>query len=82
MKKMTCKDLGGPITCDKQFKGNTFEEIAEQSKKHGIEMFNKKDFVHLEAMKKMKELIANPEEMNKWLALKNEEFDNLPDEAE
>ena len=30
MKTMTCKQLGG--ACDKEFHGNTFEEMAEQSK--------------------------------------------------
>ncbi len=32
MKTMTCKQLAG--ACDKQFKANTFKEIAEMSKKH------------------------------------------------
>ena len=31
MKTMTCRQLGG--ACDKEFRANTFEEIAEQSKK-------------------------------------------------
>lgn len=36
MKTMTCKQLGG--ACDKEFSANTFEEIAELSKQHGMEM--------------------------------------------
>ena len=40
MKKMTCKQLGG--ACDLEFQANTFDEIAELSKKHGKEMFEKK----------------------------------------
>jgi hypothetical protein len=34
MKTMNCRQLGG--ACDKEFHANTFEEIAELSKAHGI----------------------------------------------
>lgn len=34
MKTMTCKQLGG--ACDKEFHTETFEEMAELSKKHGM----------------------------------------------
>ena len=37
MKTMTCNQLGG--ACDKEFQANTFEEISEMSKNHGMEMF-------------------------------------------
>ncbi|MFS4468741.1 hypothetical protein [Maribacter sp. 2210JD10-5] len=40
MKTMTCKQLGG--ACDQEFRAYTFEEIAELSKNHGMEMFPKK----------------------------------------
>ena len=40
MKTMSCKELGG--ACGKVFHANTFEEIAEMSKQHGMEMFQKK----------------------------------------
>ena len=40
MKTMNCKQLGG--ACDKEFHANFFEEIAEVSKQHGMEMFQKK----------------------------------------
>lgn len=36
MKTMNCKQLGG--ACEKEFQADSFEEIAEMSKKHGIEM--------------------------------------------
>lgn len=39
MKTMTCKQLGG--ACDIAFNANTFEEMADMSKKHGMEMFQK-----------------------------------------
>lgn len=40
MKTMTCRQFGG--ACDKEFRANTFEEVAELSKKPGTEMFQAK----------------------------------------
>ena len=77
MKKMTCKQLGG--ACDKEFRSNTFEEIAEMSKKHGAEMFQKGDESHLKAMDEMQELMKSPEAMNEWFVNKRKEFDDLPE---
>jgi len=48
MKTMTCKQLGG--ACDHEFHANTFGEMAELSKKHGMEMFQIGDGEHLKAM--------------------------------
>ena len=39
--------------CEKELRANTFEEIAEMSKQHGMEMFQKKDEAHLKAMSEM-----------------------------
>ena len=44
---MTCNQLGG--ACNKEFQAETFEEIAEMSKQHGMEMFQSNDEAHLEA---------------------------------
>lgn len=76
MKTMTCKKLGG--ACDKEFHANTFEEIAEMSKNHGVEMFQNGDKLHLEAMDRMQELMKSPETMNEWFENKRKEFDLLP----
>lgn len=73
---MTCKQLGG--ACEMEFRAETFQEMAEQSKQHGMEMFQKSDGPHLEAMAKMQELMQSPEDMNKWMAEKQQEFDQLP----
>ena len=78
MKTMTCKQLGG--ACDKKFRANSFEEIAELSKKHGMEMFQQKDEAHLTAMKKMQELMQKPKAMAEWFENKKKEFDALPEE--
>ena len=76
MKTMTCNQLGG--ACDQKFSANTFEEIAEMSKKHGMDMFQKKDFKHLKAMKKMQQLMQDPVAMKKWFDDKRKEFESLP----
>lgn len=76
MKTMTCQQLGG--ACNLEFHGNTFEEIAEQSKKHGMEMFQKQDPDHLVAMSKMQQLMQSPDDMEKWMMDKRKEFDTLP----
>ena len=76
MKMMTCRQLGG--ACDIAFHANSFEEIAEQSKKHGMEMFQKGDKPHLEAMNKMMELMKDPEAMKLWFEGKRREFEALP----
>jgi len=75
MKKMTCKQLGG--ACNLEFHANTFEEMAEKSKTHSMEMFQKGDKPHLEAMQEMQELMKKPEDMNNWFANKRKEFEAL-----
>ena len=76
MKTMTCKQLGG--ACDKEFRANTFEEIAGMSKKHGMEMFQIGDEAHLKAMAEMQKLMQSPEAMKEWFENKRKEFDALP----
>jgi len=77
MKTMTCNQLGG--ACDKEFQANSFDEIAELSKQHGMEMFQKSDEAHLKAMESMRELMQKPQAMKKWFDGKRKEFDALPD---
>lgn len=76
MKTMTCKQLGG--ACDKQFHANSFEEIAELSKKHGMEMMQKGDEKHIAAMNQMRQVMATPDAMREWFDNKRREFDALP----
>lgn len=77
MKTMNCKQLGG--ACEKEFHANTFEEIAEMSKQHGMEMFQEKDEAHLKAMNDMRELMKSPEAMSEWFERKRKQFKALPD---
>ena len=78
MKTMTCEQLGG--ACAQEFRANTFEEISEMSKRHGMEMFKNNDQAHLKAMHKMKELMVSSDSnaMNNWMDCKRKEFDALP----
>ncbi len=78
MKTMTCKQLGG--ACDKEFHANTFEEMAELSRKHGTKMFQNGDDAHLKAMEAMQGLMQNPEAMREWFASKQQEFEALPED--
>lgn len=75
MKSMTCKQLGG--ACEKVFQAETFEEIAEMSKKHGMEMFQQGDPAHLKAMEEMRELMKEPTAMQAWFEGKRKEFEAL-----
>ena len=78
MKTMTCKQLGG--ACDKKFQANTFEDIAELSKLHGMEMFQIQDAAHLDAMGKIQALMQQPQAMQNWFQSKKDEFDALPED--
>ncbi len=78
MKTMNCKQLGG--ACEKEFRAKTFNEIAEMSKKHGMEMYQKGDEEHLKAMAKMQELMKSPSAMTEWFEKKRKEFEALPDD--
>lgn len=74
---MTCKQLGG--ACEQEFHANSFDDIAEQSKRHGMDMFQQSDAAHHDAMNAMRELMQKPEAMTEWFESKKKEFDELPD---
>lgn len=78
MKTMTCKQMGG--ACDETFTAETFEEMAELSKAHGMEMFQKQDAAHLAIMNEMKELMAKPGAIEEYMANKRREFDEAPED--
>ena len=78
MKTMSCKQLGG--ACEEEFQAGTFEEIAEMSKQHGMEMFQKNDKAHLKAMEEIQALMKKPEAMKEWFENKRKEFEALPED--
>ena len=79
MKTMTCKDLAG--ACDVEFHAGTFDEMAEMSKKHVMEMVEQGDQAHIEAMEKMMELMmelmSDSEAMKEWFEAVQKKFDSL-----
>ena len=78
MKTMTCAQLGG--ACDKEFQAGTFEEMAQLSQQHGMEMHQQQDAPHLEAMQKMQALMQDQAKMQEWFESKQAEFDALPED--
>ena len=44
MKKLTCRDFGGP--CDAEITGNTFEEMGKSSYTHVMERIDSGDEAH------------------------------------
>lgn len=79
MKTMTCNQLGG--ACDTAFRAATFEEMAEQSRAHGMEMAQRGDAAHLEAMECMRASMSDPAAMKEWMEQKRKEFDALPEDG-
>ena len=78
MKTMSCKQLGG--ACDETFSAETFEEMAELSKAHGMQMFQQQDEAHLKVMAEMKALMEKPGAMEEWFAARRKEFDELAED--
>ena len=74
MKKLTCRDLGGP--CDAEFTGESFEEIGKKSREHVIEQMQKGDEAHLAAANKMRS--ATPEQQKVMMADFKKKFDEAP----
>ena len=79
MKTMTCNQFGG--ACDHKLTAETFEEMAELSKNHGMEMFQKGDKPHLEAMKKMQTLNTGQDAMMKWMEEKKALYNATPEDG-
>lgn len=78
MKTMTCKQLGG--ACQEKLSANTFDEIAELSKNHCMQMFQSEDAAHLSAMAAMQALMKEEGAMQAWFENKRKEFNALPDD--
>tara|TARA_Y100000310_G_scaffold328863_1_gene397688 strand:- start:182 stop:433 length:252 start_codon:yes stop_codon:yes gene_type:complete len=58
----------------------TFEEITELSKKHGIEMFQQSDEAHLKVISEMEELMNDSKAMKEWMENKRKKFDELSED--
>jgi hypothetical protein len=58
----------------------TFEEITELSKKHGMEMFQQSDEAHLKVISEMEELMNDSKAMKEWMENKRKKFDELSED--
>jgi len=74
MKKLTCKDLGGP--CDEEITGNSFGEIGSKCRTHVMERIKNGDEAHRVAADKMKK--ASPEEQKGMMAMYEMRFNEAP----
>jgi hypothetical protein len=78
MKTMTCKQLYGP--CDAPIRGETAEEMMENSKKHTMEMAAKGDEEHIKVMETMKEKMTDPEAVKQWMEKFQNDFAAAPED--
>ena len=74
MKKLTCRDLGGP--CDVELTGDSFQEIGKKSYDHVMEQINKGDEHHKAAAANMKN--ASPEEQGSMMAEYEKRYNKAP----
>jgi predicted small metal-binding protein len=74
MKRLTCRDLGGP--CDAEFAADSFEEIGKKSHQHVMEQMQKGDEAHLSAANSMR--TAAPEQQKAMMAEFKRKFDAAP----
>ena len=74
MKKLTCRDLGGP--CNMELTGDSFQEIGKKSYEHVMEQINNGDEPHKAAAGKMKN--ASPEEQKSMMAEYETRFNEAP----
>jgi len=78
MKTMTCKQLGG--ACDTKFTAETFDEMAELSRAHGMKMFSEGEKAHVTVIEEMITLMNDPGGMQKWVENKKALFAAAPED--
>ena len=74
MKKLTCRDLGGP--CDAEITGNSFEEVGKKSHDHVMEQISHGDDAHRAAAEKLRN--APSEEQKAMMASSKRSTRKLP----
>jgi hypothetical protein len=78
MKKLNCRELGGPSLCDEEITGDSFEEIGSNCKTHVMEKISNGDKEHMEAASKMKN--ATPEEQNTMMGEYKKKYEEASEE--
>ena len=74
MKKLTCRDLGGP--CDVELTGDSFREVGKKSYDHVMEQIKSGDGAHKAAAARMRN--ASPREQQSMLAEYEERYNEAP----
>ena len=74
MKKLTCRDLGGP--CDMELIGDSFQEIGKKSYEHVMQQINSGDEAHKAAAASMRN--ASPEEQKSMMAQYEKRYNEAP----
>jgi hypothetical protein len=77
MKKMTCKQLGGP--CDHQHQGQTADDVINAQDRHLKEMVAGGDTAHAPALKEMKGRWKHPISGMGWYRAAKRNFASLPE---
>lgn len=69
--------MGG--ACDKAFTAETFEEIAQVSQQHNMEMAAQQEPSHMAVLETFKLQMNNPASMVQWIEGLQAKFNALPD---
>jgi len=77
MKKMTCRQLGGP--CDFVHQGNTADEVIKAQDRHLKEIVDGGDEAHQVARREMKSRWKNPIAGMGWYRKAKKDFAALPE---
>jgi len=75
VKRMTCRDLGGP--CDAEITGDSFDEIGRNSHAHVMERIDAGDEAHRAAAEGMRN--ASPEERAAMMAAFERRYSDAPE---
>ena len=78
MKTMTCKQMGGP--CDKEFHGNTADEVIKAQDRHLKEIVKNGDTVHQEALTAMQGRWKHPIKGMGWYKQVKTDFAELAED--
>lgn len=77
MKKMTCRQLGGP--CDLEHQGENANEVIKAQDRHLKEVVAEGDAAHEPALKEMKGRWKHPVSGMGWYKKAKRDFAALPD---
>ncbi|MGO9873343.1 MAG: hypothetical protein ACLPVY_06040 [Acidimicrobiia bacterium] len=80
MKKMTCRQLGGP--CDLAHHGESPNDVIKAQDQHLKEVVAAGDTIHAPALKDMKGRWKHPVKGMGWYKQAKNDFANLPEHVE